>query len=85
MQPAAKLRENPINVKEIEPKMAPKKAPKPVITPERVVMIIAFDFEIPLFFNGSEIDIPSGMSWRAIAIASFNPKELEDSKPEPNS
>lgn len=85
MQPAAKLRENPIKVNDIEPKIAPKKAPKPVIIPERVVMSIAFDFEIPLFFSGSEIDIPSGISWRAIAIASFKPKELEDSKPEPNS
>lgn len=62
MQPAAKLRENPIKVNDIEPKIAPKKAPKPVIIPERVVMSIAFDFEIPLFFSGSEIDIPSGIS-----------------------
>lgn len=55
------------------------------MTPESVVIIIDFDLVIPLFFSGSEIDIPSGISWKAIAIASFRPRELDDSKPEPNS
>lgn len=69
----------------MEPKIPPKKAPNPVMTPDNVVKIIDFVFEIPLFFRGREIDIPSGMSWSAIARASFKPKEFEDSNPEPNS
>ena len=39
--------------------------------------------DIPLVFSGRDIEIPSGMSWRAIAIASFKPREEDASNPEP--
>ena len=37
--------------------MQPKNAPNPVITPDKVVKIIAFTPDIPLVFKGREIEI----------------------------
>ena len=81
--PAAKAKDIPIRVWDILPIIAPKKAPIPVVNPEIVAINIAFNLEEPLNFNGREIEIPSGTSCKAIAIASFNPKVEEDSKPAP--
>ena len=83
MHPAAKLKDKPINIWEILPIKTPKKAPKPVVNPERVVIKIDFIFEEPLIESGRAIEIPSGISWRAIAIASFSPKVFDDSNPAP--
>lgn len=62
MAPAAKLRDKPIKIGETEPIMQPKNAPNPVITPDKVVKIIAFIPDIPLVFKGREMEIPSGIS-----------------------
>ena len=45
---------------DIPPTMAPKNAPIPVVSPDRSVNITAFVLDIPPFFIGTDIDIPSG-------------------------
>lgn len=45
---------------------------------------MAFALDIPLVFKGREIEMPSGISCREMAIASLKPREEDDSKPEPN-
>ena len=42
----------------------------PVVIPDRITKIITFNGLIPPFFIGTAMDIPSGMSWIAIVIAS---------------
>ena len=41
------------------------------------------NFDIPPFFIGTDIDIPSGISCKHIAIAKLKPNFNEASKPEP--
>ena len=77
IHPAAKLKDRPIKFSEIFPIITPKNAPIPVVKPEIVVIKIAFSLLEPLTFKGRAIEIPSGISWSAIAIASFNPKAFE--------
>lgn len=81
--PAANARHIAIIVWEIPPIRAPKNAPKPVVMPDNITYSITFDGLIPPFFMGTAIDIPSGISCKAIAIANEYPKETEASKPEP--
>ena len=49
-----------IIVCDIEPTIAPKNAPIPVVIPDRTTQKITFDIFIPPFFMGTAIDIPSG-------------------------
>lgn len=81
--PAAILNENPINVPLILEIVAPKKAPKPVVSPDSVANKNAFVFENPDETSGIEIDIPSGISWIAIARHRENPSVGLLTKPEP--
>lgn len=81
--PAANARENPINSFEIFPIIAPKNAPIPVVIPDKAVRKIALNFPYPLLFIGSAIDIPSGTSCIAIAIASDKPNVVEAPNPDP--
>ena len=68
---------------DIPPTMAPKNAPIPVVSPDRSVNITAFVLDIPPFFIGTDIDIPSGISCSAITKASEYPNFMEDSNPDP--
>lgn len=83
MAPAAKASDNPINSLEMFPMIAPKNAPIPVVTPDKAVNKIALNFPYPLLLIGSAIDIPSGTSCIAIAMAKDKPKLVEASNPEP--
>ena len=83
MAPAAKLRQIAITVSEIEPIIAPTSAPIPVVTPDKNTYKSMLDIFIHPFFMGTAIEIPSGTSWIAIAIARESPKLNDDSKPEP--
>ena len=62
---------------------APKKAPIPVVTPDKIVYIITFILLIPPFLIGTAIDIPSGMSCNNIAIAKEYPNFIDAPNPEP--
>ena len=68
---------------DIEPTIAPKNAPIPVVIPDSITQKITFVFDIPPFFIGTAIDIPSGISCKHIAIAKPSPKRIDASKPEP--
>lgn len=81
--PAANASEIPINSWEILPIIAPKNAPRPVVSPDKAVKIIAIFLLWPLLFIGNEIEIPSGTSCIAIAIARDKPSVVEASKPDP--
>ena len=62
---------------------APISAPKPVAIPDRITYSITLNGLIPPFFIGTAMLIPSGTSCKHIAIASDNPKEVDESNPEP--
>ena len=81
--PAANASDTPINCLEIFPIIAPQNAPIPVVTPDNAVNKTALNFPHPLLFIGNAIDIPSGTSCIAIAIAKDNPRDVEAPKPEP--
>ena len=84
MAPAAKLRHKDMIWVDIDPMMAPKKAPIPVVMPDSTTQKMTFPIFMPPFFMGTAIDIPSGISCRHMAIARLNPNFIEASKPEPN-
>lgn len=81
--PAAKLKQIAITASDIEPISAPNNAPTPVVIPDKITYSIIFDVFIPPFFMGIDIDIPSGISCKQIAIAKLNPNFIDASKPEP--
>ena len=60
MAPAAKLRHIDMIWVDMEPMMAPKKAPTPVVIPDNMTQQITFPFFMPPFFMGTAMDIPSG-------------------------
>ena len=54
---------------DIVPTNAPKNAPIPVVTPDKITYSITFVIFIPPFFIGTAIEIPSGISCKRIASA----------------
>lgn len=60
MAPAAKLKQIAMIDSDIPPKMAPKNAPIPVVTPEIAVYNRALLVFMPPDFIGTDIEIPSG-------------------------
>ena len=81
--PAANAKHIDITLCDIPPIIAPKNAPIPVVTPDKITYVITFPDFIPPFFMGTAIDIPSGISCNNIAIASESPSFTEASNPAP--
>ena len=72
--PAANAKHNDIIVNEIVPIILPNNAPIPVAIPDNITYNITFIVDIPPFLSGTAIEIPSGISCIAIAIAKEYPK-----------